>query len=335
LVRSIDTAVAQVLVEVVIAEVKLDNALDVGVEAVKRLFKAGQVLQTGSTGAGVPGQPPADLSSLSGELLSGIGTNAAPLALSAATGGLTYFATFKNLKLDAVLRLMSSTSRFKVLSTPIIQTLHNQEASIIVGESRPVITSTVSDVVAANSTAVRSSVEFKDIAIELKVTPRINPDGFVTMDIEQKINDLGGNVKVNNVDVPVITKREAKSAVAVKDQSTIVLGGLIREDKSVTETKVPFFGDIPLLGMLFKSKSSSKGRTELIVFIRPTVMRSDAESASEAQRRSRMLKAGEELGLEEHFKGGEPEAPSSQLNQAPATDNHAAKVQALKEAARL
>ncbi|NQU11122.1 hypothetical protein HQ590_10055, partial [bacterium] len=312
LIKSIDTAVAQVLIEVVIAEVKLDNTLDVGVEMVKRMFKEGQVIQTGSTGAGVPGQPPADLGSLypDTELLGGLAEDAAPLALAAASGGLTHFLTFKNLKLDAVIRLMSTSSKFKVLSTPIIQTLHNQEASIIVGESRPVITSTVSDINSSDSTAVRSSVEYKDIAIELTVTPRINPDGYVTMDIEQKINDFGGNIKVNGVDVPIITKREAKSAVTVKTDSTIVLGGMIREDRGLTESKVPFLGDLPLFGLLFKDKSATKNRTELIVFIRPRVLRNDDEAVAEARLRSERLKAGAELELERMFEepGAEPGA---------------------------
>jgi general secretion pathway protein D len=344
LVHSIDTAVAQVLVEVVIAEVTLGNTLSVGVEAFKRLFQEGQVLQTGGYRTGQP-IPPVNLTDLGGMVTNIVGgvTNisAAEIAPALLTGGATYFLTFRNLKLDTVIRLLATTSKFKVLSTPIIQTLHNQEASIIVGESRPVVTATVADVVATSATAVRSAVEFKDIAIELKVTPRINPDGYVTMDIEQKINDVAGNVNVNGVDVPIITKREAKSSVTVRDQSTIVLGGLIRDNKTVSETKVPFLGDIPLLGTVFKGKTADKGRTELIVFIRPTVLRTDAQAMAEARGRSHQLKAGEELELEKRFlpKTSKPATAESADNQsrksespesAPA-DRHAAKVRALQQ----
>lgn len=313
LIKSIDTAVAQVVIEVVIAEVKLDNNLDVGVEMVKRMFQEGQVIQTGSTGTGVPGQPPVDLSSLGGQLLSGLASNTAPLQLISPTAGLTYFMTFKNLKLDAVVRLMGSSGRFKVLSTPIIQTLHNQEASIIVGESRPVPTSTISDIVGNSSTAQRATIEYKDIAIELHVKPRINPDGYVTMDIEQKVNDLGGNVVANGVPIPIITKREAKSGVSVKDGSTIVLGGLIREGKTTDETKVPFLGDIPFFGAIFRTKTTVKARTELVVFIRPTVLRNNEEAVAEALRRAKKLKALEEFNLEGIIKNeGEvdPEEPN-------------------------
>jgi general secretion pathway protein D len=300
LIKSVDTPVAQVLIEVVIAEVQLDGTLAVGVEAFKRQFETGQIAQTGGTRTGQPSSP------INLNDLSGLATNLGPLALAS---GLTYFTSFNNLKLDAVIRLLATSSKFKVLSTPIIQTLHNQEAHIIVGESRPIVTSTVADIVSSASTAVRSSVDYKDIAIELTVTPRINPDGNVTMDIEQKINDLGGTVSINGTDVPIITKREAKSSVMVKDQSTIVLGGLIRENKTITETKVPILGDIPLLGTLFKGKSTVKARTELIVFIRPTVLRGDAQAMAEAKRRSQMLKAGEELELDKKFP---PASPASE-----------------------
>src|SRR5207249_61343 len=168
-------------------EVKLDGTLDVGVEAFKRIFNYGQMTGTGGYATGQPNSP----TTLPKNDLSALGSNVVPTAalLASGVGGLSYFATFRNLRLDAVIHLLATTSKFKVLSTPIIQTLHNQEAKIVVGESRPVITSTVSDISGAVvnnqvGTAVRSNVEFKDIAIELTVTPRINPDGYVTMDIE-------------------------------------------------------------------------------------------------------------------------------------------------------
>ncbi len=290
LVRSLDTQVPQVLVEVVIAEVKLEGNLQVGVDLFKRLMREGQVLSGGGTRNLTDDQEAINLEDV-----------AIPAA-GAFSGGLTYFLTLKNTKLDAVIRLLAGSSRFKVLSTPVIQTLHNKEASIIVGESRPVPTSTISDST-GDGVATRANIEFKDIAIELKVLPRINPDGFVTMEIEQKINDFAGNVTVAGVSVPVITKREAKAEVAVRSENTIVLGGLIREDKNLTESRVPFLGDIPFFGNLFKNKTTNKNRTELIVFLRPRVLRSPEEAQEEAARRRDMLKAGEELDLKNAFEG--------------------------------
>ncbi|MGD0650784.1 MAG: type II secretion system secretin GspD [Verrucomicrobiia bacterium] len=341
LIKEVDTSVAQVQIEVVIAEVTLNNELDVGVDVFKRLFDTRSVSQTG--GNITDGNAPIPL-------ISGLTSNLpSAAALAGGPGGLTYFATFRNLKLDAVIHALASTSRGKVLSTPVIQTMDNQEANIVVGESVPVPVSTVSSLVGGVGTLttgqLNANIEYKDVAIELKVTPRINPDGYVRMDIEQKVNDLGPYVNVSGTSVPTIEKREAKSSVAVEDQSTIVLGGMIKETKNVTETKTPFFGDIPFLGQIFKGKKSGKLRTELIIFIRPTVLRTDAQAVAEARRRSRLLKGAEELELEKQFKSNLTNAPSSSLtnvaprsmNQpadggvSPENERHAAKVKALQE----
>jgi general secretion pathway protein D len=300
LISTLDSSVPQVLVEVIIAEVNLGDGLQTGVEWVKRLEKHDDVTHTGATSTGRPPKPQ-DLNNLSGELLNNAISNAPGIALASLSGGLTYFATFNGMDLDMMVRLLATDSKFKVLSTPIIQTMNNQEARITVGEQRPVPTEAVSDVVSNDSTAVRQNIEYRDIAIELTVTPRINPDGYVSMDIHQTINDVGGNIPLNGTLVPIITLREAQSMVSVKDQSTIVLGGLIKESKDTAETKVPFLGDIPFFGNLFKGKESNSSRNELIVFIKPTVLRSDQASAEEAIRRAKLLKAGKELELEKRF----------------------------------
>jgi general secretion pathway protein D len=288
MVQSVDTSVAQVQIEVVIAEVTLNNELDVGVDMFKRLFNYGQTTQVG--GSSTSGNTPADLSS---------GSLATNVAAGALAPGLTWFTTFRNLKLDAVIHALATTANGKVLSTPVIQTMDNQEADITVGESVPVPTSQTSSLVSGVGTlataGVTSSIQYEDVAIELKVTPRINPDGYVRMDIEQKVNDIGANVNIGGTIVPTILKREAKSSVAVQDQSTIVLGGLIQQQKTVSATKVPFLGDIPFFGQIFKSQTNNRQRTELIIFIRPSVLRTDKAGVLEARRRLRMLGVGEQL----------------------------------------
>lgn len=329
LIKSVDTPVAQVLIEVVIAEVTLNNELDVGVDIFKRLTSTHDVSSVGgtSTDGNSPTQLPGPKDTTS-DLLSAVPTAA---LLGSGAGGLTYFATFRNLNLDVVLHALHSTSRGKVLSTPVIQTMDNQEASILVGSSVPVPVSTVSSVVGntgtiANNTALNANIEYKDVAIELKVTPRVNPGGYVRMDIEQKVNDLGANVTISGTTVPTILKREAKSSVAVEDKSTVALGGLIKEAKTLTETKVPFFGDIPGLGHLFKSQLNSKVRTELIIFIRPTVMRTDMAAVAEAKRRALMLNAHDDLQLEKHFQRTDDVPPVDQPKPAPVTPNAPAAV---------
>jgi len=293
LVRSIDTSVAQVQIEVVIAELTLNNELDVGVDLFNRLSRAGEYSGTG--GNSTDGNQPVQLSPLSA-ISSNLPTAA---ALAGGAGGLTYFTTFRNLNLDTVLHALASTSNAKVLSTPVIQTMDNQVADIIVGESVPVPTSQTSSLISGIGTlataGVTSSIQYEDVAIELDVTPRINPDGYVRMDIEQKVNDLGANVNIGGTIVPTILKREAKSSLAVEDRSTIILGGMIQEQKTVTTTKTPFLGDIPFFGQLFKSQTNNRQRTELIIFIRPIVLRTDLAAVAEAKRRLRQLGVSEEL----------------------------------------
>ncbi len=352
LIRSVDTSVAQVQIEVVIAEVTLNNELDVGVDFFKNLFTYRSISQAG--GNSTDGNVPVTISGVGGSLAS----NVTAAALASGAGGLTWFTTFRNLSLDTVVHALASTSNSKVLSTPVIQTMDNQEADILVGESVPVPVSTQSSIVTSSGTEVNngvglnSNIEYKDVAIELTVTPRINPDGYVRMDIEQKVNDLGANVNISGTSVPTILKREAKSSVAVQDQSTIVLGGLIKEQKTVTTTKTPFLGDIPFFGQVFKSQQNNKQRTELIIFIRPTVMRTDKEAVAEARRRARMLRAGQELDLEKHFEhnmtnnpgnADEPRVDPQSMNQQPNTvapssmtesvegQKQAAKIRALEE----
>jgi general secretion pathway protein D len=348
LIKSVDTSVAQVQIEVVIAEISLDNELDVGVDVFKRLFSGAGY--TSSTGGNITdGNAPVQLAPLSA-----IGSNLpSASSLVGGPGGLTYFTTFRKLNLDAVLHALSSTSKGKVLSTPVIQTMDNQEADILVGESVPVPVSTVANVVSTGvgtlntGYGLNSNIEYKDVAIELQVTPRINPDGYVRMEINQKVNDLGANVNISGTTVPTITKREAKSLVAVEDRSTIVLGGLIKENITVATTKTPILGDIPFFGQIFKGQTNNKTREELIIFIRPTVMRTDAQAFAEARRRASMLSSSSELELEKRFLKNPTNAPSSTLTDDPSgsmnqpadgsvppeNDRHAAKVKALQEQA--
>jgi len=295
LIKNIDTSVAQVQIECVIAEVTLNNELDVGVDLFSRLWRAGEASGTG--GNSTDGNTPVQLSPLSA-ISSNLPTAA---ALAGGAGGLTYFTTFRNLNLDTVLHALATTANSKVLQTPVIQTMDNQEADITVGSSVPVPTSQTSSLIAGVGTSgqtvngVTSSIQYEDVAVELHVTPRINPDGYVRMDIEQKVNDLGANVNIGGTLVPTINKKEAKSSIAVEDKSTIVLGGLITQQKTSSSTKTPFLGDIPFFGQLFKSQTNNRQRQELIIFIRPVVMRTDMSAVAEAKRRLRLMGISEEL----------------------------------------
>jgi general secretion pathway protein D len=298
LVKSIDTTVPQVLIEVIIGEVTLANQNDTGVDLVQRVIKAGPAHLFGGTLTGdASGSRPFNVGSFA------IGSVPTPQG-AAISSALTYWATFRRLNLDAVIRLLASEGKLRVLSTPVIQTLHNQEGSIVVGKSVPVATSTLSDIVSSGTSTnqfasgLRANVEYKDVALELFVTPRVNPDGFVTLEINQKVNELGEDKNIGGIVVPSIRKREAQSVVMVQDQSTVVLGGLIQDSKSRNETKVPVLGDIPLLGWLFKHRKDTIDRDELIVFIRPVVLRTETAATAEGRRRLQMLDSLKELGIE-------------------------------------
>jgi len=185
-----------------------------------------------------------------------------------------------SLSLEAVITMAASSSDARILSTPVIMTADNTEAQIIVGEERPVVSTTST----TDSGTIRSSFEYRNIGINLTVTPRINPEKLVVMEINQTADDVGGEVLIDGNAVPIITKREFSAQVAVNNRETIVLGGLVRNTDRDSSTKVPILGDIPLLGSLFRSESSSEERTELLVLLTPYVLMTQEEVASETTR---------------------------------------------------
>ena len=166
----------------------------------------------------------------------------------------------------AVLQAVSTDTNSNILATPHLTTMDNEEAFFIVGQEVPIITGSTTGSGNANPF---QSVERQEVGIKLKVTPQINEGDAVQMLIEQEVSSISG---ATSVDI-LINKREIKTSVIVDDGGTIVLGGLIDEDVQESVSKVPLLGDIPILGHLFKSTSTSKRKRNLMVFIRPTIIR--------------------------------------------------------------
>ena len=166
----------------------------------------------------------------------------------------------------AVVQAVSTDTNSNVLATPHLTTMDNEEAFFIVGQEVPIITGSTTG---SNNANPFQSVDRKEVGIKLKVTPQINEGDAVQLTIEQEVSSLSG---ATSVDV-LINKREIKTSVIVDDGGTIVLGGLIDEDVQESVSKVPLLGDIPLLGNLFKSTTTSKRKRNLMVFIRPTIIR--------------------------------------------------------------
>ncbi|MGO2011565.1 type II secretion system secretin GspD [Pseudoalteromonas sp.] len=166
----------------------------------------------------------------------------------------------------AIIQAVSTDTNSNILATPSVTTMDNEEASIIVGQEIPIITGSQTG---SNNDNPFQTVERQEVGVKLKVTPQINDGSAVQLTIEQEVSSVSG---ATSVDVSV-NKRAIKTTVMADDGGMVVLGGLIDEDVQESVSKVPLLGDIPILGQLFRSTSSSKRKRNLIVFIRPTIVR--------------------------------------------------------------
>ncbi|MEI6875689.1 MAG: secretin N-terminal domain-containing protein, partial [Spirochaetota bacterium] len=284
-VKDVDVLLAQVLLEGIVVEVSLSREDSLGVDVLARASD-GQLSQAGLVkGLAIN---PLDAAT--------IGSAAAlPMGLPA---GLSYFASLRNSKVDILVQALAQNSRVKILSQPVIQTSHNEEAKIIVAEARPIVTSTATDLVGSTGN-LRSNYEYKDIGIQLTIRPLVNPDGLVVLDILQRVDNISGYQTIDNNQVPIIARREASSIVSVQDGSMVILGGLIENKETVTRSGIPILSDIPLLGYLFGSTGKRGARTELMVMLKPTVLRTAEAASAEATLRRRSLELFKKQGIQD------------------------------------
>ncbi len=168
--------------------------------------------------------------------------------------------------IGAVLQAVSTDTNSNILATPSITTLDNEEAYFLVGQEVPVITGSATG---TNNSNPFQTVDRQEVGIKLKVTPQVNEGSGVQLTIEQEVSSVSG---ATGVDI-AINKREIKTTIMADSGSTIVLGGLIDEDVQESEQKVPLLGDIPILGHLFKSTINTKRKRNLMVFLKPTIIR--------------------------------------------------------------
>jgi general secretion pathway protein D len=246
LVDKIDVLLAQVRIEVVIAEVTLTDEDKSGIEALNLSFKNANGATHIDTFSGT----------VEGLAVTGGTTN--PLAFATSLGN------------------TGSRNNVKVLSAPTIVTTHNKEAEILVGTSQPIITGSVYyptvGGTTTGSTASTDTVTYKDIVIDLKVTPLIGDDGSIQLKIDQKVDDIFGSVKVNQNEQPIIGRRQATSFVNVSDGQMIILGGLQQTRNERGRAKLGFFWEIPVISHLLGARDNKLRRTELLLFIRPHVI---------------------------------------------------------------
>jgi general secretion pathway protein D len=279
-IAKLDVLLSQVLIESVIMEVSLGKQWNLGVSAVQNP----NAIRLGSTppfqGTGGYNNGPSFFSFVSGvsNFLSNQGTNLA--------GGLSYFGQIGNSDYDIAIQAAASDNSISIIQKPRIQTFQAQKASFFVGQTVPYVTGSTYGSAYGNS----SSYSQLSVGVELDVTPFINPDGLVVMEINEEIDDINGSTYIQGVgDVPNTDKRTLSSQVAVKDRDTIILGGAIRSQKTVNNSGVPLLMDIPILGALFSSKSSNKTRDELLVLMRPTVLKTPELASMQARKEESRL----------------------------------------------
>ncbi len=262
IIDKLDTVREQVLIEALIIEVSAENAWSFGID-----WYMGQQIGSNIVGGSqiLGNAPNFDAGSVAGKAL------AVPLAAGFQLG----FLSDRSVLGFALLNAAANDNNFNVLSTPQILTVDNHEAELNVAEEIPIPTSTTSD---GGKTSL--SYQYKSVGIKLKITPHITKDNKVTLDVYQEINSVIGKTQVldNSYIPPDLGKRDIKTRITVIDGKTVVIGGLIKNDKTEIVTKVPILGDIPLLGWLFKRKTVENKKTNLLIFITPKIV-TDSEKA--------------------------------------------------------
>jgi general secretion pathway protein D len=273
MIEQLDTRRAQIYIESLIVEVSGDNAADFGFQWQGLLGQNGDKygLFAGTNSPTTGGPSIIDLTKTitgNGTTVPGEGLN---IGLLRNYGG-TY-------ALAAIARVLQSNANTNVVSTPNLITLDNEEAKIIVGSNVPFITGQFTNTGVA-TTSPFQTIERKDVGITLRIRPQVGEGGAVRMTIFQEQSSVSAQVAPGTSNAgPSTDKRSIESTVVVDDGAILVLGGLIQDKFSQNISKVPLLGDIPYLGALFRSESRSRTRTNLMVFLRPVVMR-DIDSAT-------------------------------------------------------
>ena len=255
----LDAMPTQVLLETVIAEVTLNDALRFGVQWFLKnggaQFNNVQADTVGSSGRG----------------------NGTASLVKAAVGGVPGF----NYLLDAtdfnvVLNALQGVTRVNVISSPNITVLDNRTAKLQVGDQVPIVQQTGQSALSTNA-PILNQIEMKDTGVILSVTPRVNKNGLVVLDINQEVSDVV-KTTTSTINSPTIRQRRVATSVAVNDGHSLAIGGMVQEKALITNEAVPVLGELPIVGQAFRNRVDERVRTELIVFIRPKVIRGTAEA---------------------------------------------------------
>ena len=269
----LDARRAQVFVESLIAEVNADKAAEFGIQFQGALGKKGDN-NIGLLGTNF---------SIGGANIISLATQAAKGGTAPSTGGNFGVASKQGngvYVLGFLARFLESSGEGNVLSTPNLLTLDNEEARIVVGRSVPFVTGQYTSN-NSNSGSVNpfQTVERKDVGLTLRVKPQISEDGSVKLQVFQEVSSVD-QATINNPNGPTTDKRSIESNVVVEDGAIVVLGGLLTDEYSGGQEKVPLLGDIPLFGNLFKGEKRGRNKKNLMIFLRPVVVRDAASTES-------------------------------------------------------
>lgn len=246
----LDQPVPQVLIEAVLAEVTLNRDLQFGVN-----FRALQ----------------GDIS-----LANSNATTATPTAIFPG-----FSASWVGTTASAILNTLQSRTNVRILSSPKLVVLNNETATLQVGDQVPIITQLAQSVAAAGAPVI-NTVELRDTGVILRVTPRVNDSGAVTLDISQEVSDVT-RTTTSGISSPTIQQRRIVTVVATRSGEMVALGGLIRDRASTTRSGIPLLSSIPVLGGLFGNQTTENSRTELIILLTPTVIRAPQDSQAIVQ----------------------------------------------------
>jgi general secretion pathway protein D len=262
IIAKLDVPLAQVLIEAIIVDYTLGNTFNFGVSAAQSQQTYNPGNSTPVIGAGGVNNGQTFLN-FANSMLSA--TNSSNGAFgNSLPGGLSYFGSIGP-SWDVAIQAAQSDSHASIIQRPRIQTSQAVPAQFFVGSSVPYITGSYS------YNGVQNSYSQLSVGVELDVTPFINPEGAVSMQIQQEIDAID-NPNYNNTGQPSTIKRTLNTTITVRNKDTVMLGGFIEADKSHSHSGVPFLSSIPLLGNLFSSRTDQKSRSELIVLMRPTVL---------------------------------------------------------------
>lgn len=276
-IKQLDVRRQQVLVEAIVVEISDDAARELGVQIAAANRDGVPFGTTQFRREGVPGITELAAGALLDEdsELAETARRAALQSLLGLTGGLAGIAgSAGDTLFGLVINAAKSDTGSNLLSTPSIMTLDNEPARILVGQEVPV---TSGEVLGDNNANPFRTVERQDVGIQLEVTPQINAGGGITLQLRQEVSSIAGPVSADS-DELVLNKREVETRVLVDNGAIVVLGGLLDQADRNSVDRVPLLGDIPLLGNLFRSSARSRKKTNLMVFIRPTIVGGPADA---------------------------------------------------------